>query len=626
MWDERRGRLCADLRRQDAVCGDLYRRAIDTMSADPLTEVDLMVAAHAMRELVNRFPRVTGAAKLQSGRSTRDDVERFVESWEAHIGRFEATDDEGPVGGVPRPVFDAAQKLVANFRTGSASNWRLRSALVLGRTDVDSDSIVREVARSIEDFERVRHPQGDTAGWLAAEADRVLAAIEVVENALEARLGSFFGVVDQLKVVLDRANSSQLSPDGNVVWSAPDERDMRDVVSRLGDVQHRRVFFGSLRNPLWLDPLADRGLFASTPVHQVDADGRWVWILWPEGEYLAAIAPVQPARVAAILKQAVKPGAAHDARRQLLKAALAMPPEDAATLVSTLEPFVEPAMDYQFGFDLVALIEKLAAGGLSRKARTLVWKLLRPRAGAERLGGVEVESVIDRHWYAETMERVLAALRAEPTLLTWLANRLADAERIARPDSLTGGHDVSYIWRPAVGTPSRRHDRGDVRHVLIDAVRDVALERLANGQPINEVVSILEGTGAPILKRISLYVLAQHASVSNPTGQATLRLGLERLASEELINNDAVRSEYLMLARETLPHLTSADFERWSRVFAAYPQLEPYQVDWMTNHLAEGQSLEDALADHSEGRRHHLLTAIGKSALRGDPLAQCHVA
>lgn len=623
MWDERRERLGADLGSQDAICGGLYRRAIDTMGSDSLTEVDLMVTAQAMRELVNRFPRVTGTAELPPGRSTRDDVASFVETWEAHIGRVEATDEEGLVDGVlPRSAIDAARKLVANFRAGNASNWRLRSALVLGRTDVDSDPTVREVARAIGDFERVRHPQGDTTAWLATEKDRVLAAIEVVENALEARLGSFFGVVDQLKDVLDRANSSQVSLDGTVVWSAPDERDLRDVVSRLGDVQHRRVFFGALRNPLWLGPLADRGLFTSTPAHQVDADGRWVWTLWPEGEYLAAIAPVEPARVAAILKLAVKPGAAHDARRQLLRAALAMPPDDAATLVSTLEPFIEPAMDYQFGSDLVELIKKLAAGGRLRKARALAWKLLRPRAGAERLAGVEVESVIDRHWYAEAMEQVLAALRAEPTLLTWLANRLADAERIARADSLTGDHDFSYIWRPAVGIPSRRHDRGDVRHILIDAVRDVATERLANGHPINEVISILEGTGASILRRISLHVLAQHLRASNPADQETLQLGLERLASEELIDNHAVRSEYLMLARETLPQLTNADFERWSRIFAAYPQLEPHQADWLTNHLAEGESLEEALADHAEAWRHHQLTAIGASALRGDRLAE----
>ena len=159
MWDERRERLCADLRNQDAVCGDLYRRAIDTMSADPLTEVDLMVTAQAMRELVNRFPRVTGTLDLQPGRSTRDDVEKFVETWEAHSGQIELTGGRGGIFEVPHSVIAAAQDLAANFRAGSASNWRLRSALVLGRTDVDSDPTVKAVARSVENFEKVRHPQ-----------------------------------------------------------------------------------------------------------------------------------------------------------------------------------------------------------------------------------------------------------------------------------------------------------------------------------------------------------------------------------------------------------------------------------------------------------------------------------
>ena len=206
----------------------------------------------------------------------------------------------------------AAEDLAANFRAGSASNWTLRSALVLGRTDVDSDPTVKAVARSVEKFEKVRHPQGDTTAWLEIEAERVCTAIEVVENALEARLGSFFGVVDLLKEILDRANATDVRLDGEIRWSPPDERDIIAVESRLGDVQHRRVFFRSLRNPLWLDRLAARDWFARTPSHVLDAEGRLVWTIWPEGEYLAAIAAAEPARVAAILNRALKPGAARE--------------------------------------------------------------------------------------------------------------------------------------------------------------------------------------------------------------------------------------------------------------------------------------------------------------------------
>lgn len=604
------------------MCGDLYRRAIDTMSADPLTEVDLMVTAQAMRELVNRFPRVTGTLELQPGRSTRDDVRKFVETWEAHSGQIGLTGEPDGIFEVPHSVIAAAQDLAANFRAGSASNWRLRSALVLGRTDVDSDPTVKAVARSVENFEKVRHPQGDTTAWLEIEAERVRTATEVVENALEARLGSFFGVVDQLKEILDRANTTHVRPDGTVAWSPPDEPDMRAVVSRLGDVQHRRVFFGSLRNPLWLDPLAARDWFVRTPSHELDAEGRVVWTVWPEGEFLAAIAATEPARVAAILNRAMKPGAAHDARAQLMKAALAMPPDDAATLVKTLEQFIDPAMNYQFGHDMVKLVEKLAAGGRLREARTLAWRLLRPRPGADRWSGTNVDSVLDRHLYAEAMERLRAALRNEPTLLSWLANRLADAERIAAPDFPTDGHDFSYIWRPAIGKPPTRYDRDDIRHVLVNSVRDVATERLTDGHPVDEVIGTLEGTGVPVLRRIALYVLSQHAIASNIADEATLQLGLERLVSDDLIDNDAVQAEYLLLGRGILPHLTDIDFQQWSSLFATYPHPEPQQVRWIANHLGEGESLEDALANHAAGWRHHQLAAIGASALRGDALAE----
>ena len=57
-------------------------------------------------------------------------------------------------------------------------------------------------------------------------------------------------------------------------------------------------------------------------------------------------------------------------------------------------------------------------------------------------------------------------------------------------------------------------------------------------------------------------------------------------------------------------------------MFATYPHLEPQQVGWIANHLDEGESLEEALANHAEGCRHRQLAAIGASALRGDALAE----
>ena len=74
------------------------------------------------------------------------------------------------------------------------------------------------------------------------------------------------------------------------------------------------------------------------------------------------------------------------AQAQLMKAALAMPPDDVATLMKTLEQFIDASMEYQFGCNMIKLVEKLAGGGRLRDARTVAWKLLRPRPGAPTAG------------------------------------------------------------------------------------------------------------------------------------------------------------------------------------------------------------------------------------------------
>jgi len=75
---------------------------------------------------------------------------------------------------------------------------------------------------------------------------------------------------------------------------------------------------------------------------------------------------------------------------------------------------------------------------------------------------------------------------------------------------------------------------------------------------------------------------------SNPVDHATLLVGLERLVSDDLIDNDAGRVEYLLLGRGILPHVTDIDFEQWSSMFATYPHLVPQQVGWIANHQGEG--------------------------------------
>src|SRR5688572_11517422 len=113
-------------------------------------------------------------------------------------------------------------------------------------------------------------------------------------------------------------------------WRKPDDDLINKALSRIGDIQHRRVFFDRLANPSWVSALEHQRVFEA-PLRR-DNEGRQQWQIWPEGEYLVRMAPLVPDEVARILLQSSDSGnpVVHEL---LLRAALALPAEEAASFV-----------------------------------------------------------------------------------------------------------------------------------------------------------------------------------------------------------------------------------------------------------------------------------------------------
>ncbi len=77
---------------------------------------------------------------------------------------------------------------------------------MLGRMEVRQDPTVRVFQESVTVFEQVRHPQRGREVDLEKVVSQVDEALEVIERALETRLGSFFQTVEDLMDVLAAAN------------------------------------------------------------------------------------------------------------------------------------------------------------------------------------------------------------------------------------------------------------------------------------------------------------------------------------------------------------------------------------------------------------------------------------
>ncbi|MCE7080152.1 hypothetical protein [Streptomyces sp. ST2-7A] len=597
----------------DNVCADLYKRAIDTLASASPVEVDLVVAAHMMRELINRFPRVAGNAGLLSGGSTSDNVQRFADAWEEYVNDITAVKRDEARVTLPDVVIEAADRLVEAHRAGSVRSTKLRSILVLGHGEGANDPAVQEVARAAKKFEEVRHPQGDTTHWVENKTKDILVAVGVIENALEARLGSFFSVVDQLKDILSRTNQRQIKKDGSTVWVAPAEEDVQDVVSRLGEVQYRRVFFGGLKNPLWFHEFVKRGGFDNVPKYLVDSSGRVIWMPWPEGEYLVAIAPELPRQVADILCSKIDANAAYEVRDLTLKAALSMPTEHAAKLVKLIISFVDTPVGPDMGLNMVSLLEALALDGKAKHSWKIARALLKPRSGSTQRFGNDVQAGIEQPWYSEATERVAKALAQDQKLLSWMVHRLAEAEAIANPDNVETGYDISYIWRPSIGASDTHRSGEDIRNALIDVICDIALKRPSFVGNSQRIVTSIEAPNLPILKRIALHVLAE--CITEDASMASM--ALDRLEQVELIEQLGFRKEYIQLARKVLPGLTDEEFNRWAEAFKRVPDVGPYEVERITQNLEEDETVESVVASHVERWRLAQLTAIGESALRG---------
>lgn len=400
-------------------------------------------------------------------------------------------------------------------------------------------------------------------------------------------------------------------------WRAPDAQLVQTALSRIGDPQHRRVFFERLENPQWVSALDAQHVFDSLPETVIDAAGREVWRPWPEGEYLVRMAPRAPKAVGRILSR-VTESANPYVHELVLRAALTLPPDEGRALVPAIDGYLT-ARTLPNAEQVAALIEVFAHAGLRKPAVRLAQAAFRPKAvqGPEGVEGPHRRNVtagLERYWYEELLPRVAEALT--PVLgdgvLIMLAAWLETFQVVSGEFTVGTGHDLSYIWRPAIGDHAQNHRHHELGDSLVEAVRNRALADIAHGRPVADVVAILERSGQPLLRRIAMHVLARSASQS----EAARENGFQRLMEPALMDDTAYRHEYAELARAVLPIATPKELGSWEALAEDGPPVSSEVVqDRAQRRVQPDEDLDETIERYREVWQLNLLSGIGAKVL-----------
>lgn len=606
LWTAEREDLLAALESQNLTCAHLYREAVDALGSADFGVGKLVVAGHAIRELVNLLPVVLADVDLP-GR-VRDDHLRasLVTSWTAYQSGI-ASGELGS-GLLPLEVANAINEFVQAQEQIAQNALARRAALVLGNAEATDDSSVTIVVRAIKVFEDTRHPGPSTHDAMAAPG-AYRHALTVIENAIAGRIVSFFAIKRTLEEIVTAANAKTV--DGN--WETPSEDDVAAALARVGGMQHRRIFYDQLANPEWVKPLDRHGAFR--PPAPPTPGQEQVWLPWPAGDFLVRSAAEEPRKVREILLRTVDENAIWYAKTRLLDAAIRMPPLEAAQMARQIQRCLDAELDPNIGLDLVTLIENLAKADAANQALRLAQVLLRPRPHerSSRIGRREVRAGIDAYWYAQTLQRVVAALATDSrifkTLYAWLREEQIASEAWEPGKEL----DFSSIWRPSISDHSQNYRHNDIADALVDTLRDLTIERLTDGADLETVLEILERDHLPIAMRVALHALSTQVE-TRPDART---VATTRLLDRELMDSPWFHREYTQLGKVLLPLLEDAEFEMWASLVDAGPVLSESQIERITEHTGPGQTLEQALKEHRRYWRHELLSAVGPDALRG---------
>jgi hypothetical protein len=290
-----------------------------------------------------------------------------------------------------------------------------------------------------------------------------------------------------------------------------------EVVARGGG--NYEYFFAKLSSPEWIAPLQKRGRFSHPPAAIIDKTSIR-FRPWPEGSYLARMAPLAPEAVFHAIDPVTFESDNQYVHEILLQIAAELPVDLAAEVALGEAKWASEQKRFLGMYEekIVPVVLSLAAGGRSDAALTLLNPVLQVQAAPARSeepmplidgrplrGSGTPVSRIDS-WDIQRLLLKLSQPLAEAApadFLTLISEKLDAAVSIYVAERGTD-NDFSLIWRPRVD--SSRF--GDLLDTLVSGARDVAVRVVRRGGH-KTVLEVFGKYHWPIFQRLQYFALSQ---------------------------------------------------------------------------------------------------------------------
>lgn len=324
---------------------------------------------------------------------------------------------------------------------------------------------------------------------------------------------------------------------------------MAAALALLGRAGQYRYFFDRLQNPLWLQPLKAKAIFAAPPkTIRNEKEGTVEFQPWAASRYLVRMSE-RPEAHEDVLNVAMSIPETDNllVHLDLLRIAGNLPPVMAAQLAERAPHWIRSGTMLTSDRAVAALISHLAKGGETARALELTrvfFEILPPKLSPAGEGWPrDVRTRLERGMYGELTRVVREPLVTTSGLeaLRTFCSLLEAAVAASGPsDDQQEVEDYSFVWRPEIEGGGNNYD--DVRSSLVEAVRDSALELSAAGDDtVKQVIDILTRHRFTVFGRIALFVLRERAVLPVIEAMLTNRGNFDALG---------FRREYVLLLRD----------------------------------------------------------------------------
>jgi len=353
----------------------------------------------------------------------------------------------------------------------------------------------------------------------------------------------------------------------------------KNAPSAIGEIKYllcdddvRREFFQTLENSDWIMPLRENGYFDNpTKAERLEDGTRFPQ--WPPSKYLSRMAKYAPAEIAAIFTDLRTDNASIIG--DMIEAALAMPIDDAATLVPSICQAIRKDILWMYFKEASALCVYLATGDKVTEATILAEALFTPTFSE----GQDELNQMDEHCYKEGLKKIVPLLadRAPQIFLPMLCDWLGAFVQVMKSVDLDSGSDYSSIWRPAIEEHEQNRDY-EFTGKMVSFIRG-GFEKAIQEKKISldKALEIIGQYKYLIFKRICIHLINKFAEDNSELVRQTIM-------DPGLFGDYHCKHEYAMLVGRRLKTLSAEEQKQWFGWIDAGPDMSNYDETFRKNH------------------------------------------